>query len=99
MTNFWMKNLAIFHDAKKFETYFSCSTLIDIASCVDWSAQYRGATLAQALFIMNQKYFISNIACRVVNQKPLFHLIRSSTEIIEFDHIKFITGISIEDGV
>ena len=31
--------------------------------------------------------------------KPLFHLIRSSTKIIEFDNIKFPKNMSSKDGV
>ena len=57
MTNFWMKNLAIFHDAKKFETYFSCSTLIDIASCVDWSSQYRVGNTGTSTFYYESEIF------------------------------------------
>ena len=30
---------------------------------------------------------------------PLFHLIKSSTKVIEFDHVKFPVSISSEDGV
>ena len=45
---------------------------------------------------------ISNVTLTVFNQicfKPLFHVIRSSTKIIEFDHEKFPADISSEDVV
>ena len=52
-------------------------------------------------FLLNTRnIFISNITLIVVNQKcfkPLFHLIWSSTKIIEFDHAKFPASISSED--
>ena len=44
----------------------------------------------------NNNIFIFNITRIVVNQntlKPLFHLIRSSTKIVEFDHVKYPPSI------
>ena len=38
--------------------------------------------------MITQKYF-----------RPFFHFIKSSTKIIEFDHVKFPVSISFEDGV
>ena len=37
--------------------------------------------------------FMSNVS------KPLFHLIRSSTKIIEFDNVKYLKSISSEDDI
>ena len=58
--------------------------------------------LIQVFFITYQNIFISNITRKVINQKyfiPLFPLIKSSTKLIEFDHVKFPVSISSEDGV
>ena len=46
--------------------------------------------------------FNSNITGIVVNQKylkTLFHLIKSSIKIIEFENVKFLKHISSKDGV
>ena len=54
-------------------------------------------------FVLRTKnIFVSNITRMVVSQKyfkPLFHLIRFSTKVIEFVHINFSASISSEDGV
>ena len=58
---------------------------------------------AEKYFVLRTRnIFVSSITRIVVSQKyfkPLFHLIRFSTKIIEFAHIKFPASISSEDGV
>ena len=58
--------------------------------------------LMQVYFIAYRNIFISNITLIVINQKyfkPLFHLIKSSTKLIEFDNVKFSVSISSENSV
>ena len=45
-------------------------------------------------------FLISPAQCLIKNiSKPLFHLIRSSTKIAEFDNVNFPKSISSKDGV
>ena len=45
------------------------------------------------------KHLFQSLFFNKVAGQSLFHLIRSSTKIIEFDHAKFPARISSEDGV
>ena len=59
-------------------------------------------TLMWELFNTYQLYFISNITSTLINRKyskHLFHFIRSSTEVIEFDDVQFPKRISSKNGV
>ena len=59
-------------------------------------------TLMQVYFIAYGNIFISNITLILINRKyfkPPCHLIKSSTKLIEFDHVKFSVSISSENSV
>ena len=61
-----------------------------------------GTLFTRIALILTSDIFISNFTSIVINQKhfkPLFHLIRSSIKILEFDHVKFPKNISSKDGV
>ena len=60
-------------------------------------------TFIQVFFKFVQAIFLFHISRAYWsiknNSKTLVHLIRPSTKIIEFDHVKFPESISSEDGV
>ena len=78
--------------------YYIDQGIIDVATCVATGAPSIGwMTLIQEYFDTYQRYFylrsIKNIS------KHFFHLIRSSTKIVEFDNVKFPKILSTKDGV
>ena len=58
-----------------------------------------GPVTCKYFLLRTNNIFSSNITCMVVNQKhfkTLFHLIKSSTQITEFGHVKFAPNIDLK---
>ena len=82
--------------------YYINQGIINVAPCVNWHAYYRMVDSDTEIFEYIPAIFLFSISpaqCLIKNiSKHLFHFIRSSTKITEFDNVKFPKSVSSKDG-